>query len=161
MSLSPELGAPPDPAGWIEKQKEITGRQCGTCSLCCKVPKVEPDEPGGFSKPTNQWCQHCTKPGCGIYDERPQVCREFGCMWLINPAVPDHWKPEKSHIVLHFQEKKGQLELQVYVDRNYPQAWEAEPYCSELRKMVRLGFLVTPKYRTRLILGDKEAILSP
>lgn len=27
-------------------------------------------------------CDHVTRAGCGVYETRPQTCREFHCVWL-------------------------------------------------------------------------------
>ncbi len=53
-------------------------RECGTCTLCCKALPVE-----GIVKEAGQWCPHCVPgAGCGIYERRPQSCRDFDCLWL-------------------------------------------------------------------------------
>src|SRR5262245_34979797 len=67
-----------------------TGRQCGDCSLCCKLLNI--DE---LNKPANTWCQHCRpgKGGCSIYADRPPDCRTFACGWLTHPEFGDIWKP--------------------------------------------------------------------
>lgn len=72
-------------------------RECGTCSMCCKIPSIEE-----LSKPAETWCQHC-KPGkgCMIYENRPEVCREYICYWLMaEDVVPDWMKPSESRILL-------------------------------------------------------------
>jgi hypothetical protein len=57
------------------------GRTCGDCRLCCKLPDI-PE----LSKPRDRWCQNASRErgteGCTIYNDRPQVCREFSCAWL-------------------------------------------------------------------------------
>jgi hypothetical protein len=35
-----------------------------------------------LGKPANVACRHLTAKGCGIYEKRPQVCRDFRCDWL-------------------------------------------------------------------------------
>jgi len=50
---------------------------CGECSLCCKLMGVS-----SINKPVNRWCRHCTKPGCGIYHDRPRDCQDYACIWL-------------------------------------------------------------------------------
>ena len=42
--------------------KVVPGRECGSCSLCCKVYNVPEIE-----KPAGKWCRHCT-PGKGCTD---------------------------------------------------------------------------------------------
>jgi hypothetical protein len=46
------------------------------------IPEIE--------KPAGEWCQHCAiGKGCKVYDERPQMCVEFECLWLISQKRPD------------------------------------------------------------------------
>jgi len=108
-------------------------RECGSCTMCCKVygiPEIE--------KPAGQWCRHCRPgAGCSIYPDRPQMCRDFDCCWLIDPTMPDMWKPERSHIVLSIFPRNGFL--YALVDPATPQAWRKAPYFDYLRQMaVRL-----------------------
>jgi hypothetical protein len=60
--------------------------------------------------------------GCGIYDERPESCQKFNCLWLIDPRLPDEMRPDKSHVVLHVQ--KEMARLKVNVDPDTPDAWK-------------------------------------
>jgi len=57
------------------------GRSCGGCRVCCKLPDI-PE----LNKPRDTWCRHAVKrkgvPGCSVYADRPDVCREFECAWL-------------------------------------------------------------------------------
>jgi Fe-S-cluster containining protein len=85
-------------------QNKETGRSCGSCSMCCYLPLFKVGE---WKKPTNQWCQHFSGHSCNIYAERPDVCREFECMWLANNSLPDHWYPTKSKIIVTYPEEHG------------------------------------------------------
>jgi hypothetical protein len=72
------------------------GRDCGTCTLCCKVYEVP-----ALSKPSNKWCSHCTPgKGCGIHETRPGHCRSFFCMWMTEGWIGPEWKPEVSKFVI-------------------------------------------------------------
>ena len=35
-----------------------------------------------LDKPAKTPCKHLTASGCGIYEDRFPVCREYGCLWL-------------------------------------------------------------------------------
>lgn len=86
-------------------------RSCGTCSVCCKVFAFE-------GKEQNVWCQHAKKGrGCGIYGDRPQVCRHFRCLWLDGNLLPEH-RPDKIHGVV-VATLDGQ-NLTVHEDPGYP-----------------------------------------
>lgn len=106
-------------------------KQCGDCSLCCKIMAI-PE----LNKPKDSWCDHVIrKQGCGIYETRPHSCRAFKCLWLADPRLPPDWKPSKSKFVMVERE----AELLVHVDSNSPGAWRAEPYLSGLRAMAAKG----------------------
>jgi hypothetical protein len=72
------------------------GRECGDCTLCCKVMAIE-----ALVKSVGSWCPHC-KPGrgCLIYANRPTECQSFSCLWLVDDKLDAHWKPNKSKLVL-------------------------------------------------------------
>jgi hypothetical protein len=107
----------------------IEGRHCGTCTLCCKVLTV--DE---LRKPNGQWCPHCVQGrGCSIYSDRPNECRRFQCGYLMWPALGAHWLPARSKLVVAF--KPDGKEIVVHVDPGVPNAWRAEPYHAEIRKL--------------------------
>lgn len=73
-------------------------RQCGSCTLCCKVMGVHE---GDFHKPKDRWCPHALKhAGCGIYETRPTKCRDFNCLWVTGQfGHPEH-RPDKIHGVV-------------------------------------------------------------
>jgi hypothetical protein len=107
------------------------GRECGDCTLCCKVMAIEE-----LAKPVNAWCPHC-KPGrgCLIYASRPVECRSFACVWLVNDLLEEHWKPSRSKLVLTTSEDG----LEVRCDPGFPDAWHKQPFRSELREWAISG----------------------
>jgi hypothetical protein len=113
-----------DPAQFINTA--APGRDCGSCTLCCKVYEVP-----SLAKPANQWCSHCAPgKGCGIWQTRPDHCRAFFCMWMTDARLPAEWKPDKSKFVLTFDPASRYLMVQV--DPGAPKAWRQEPYYSQL-----------------------------
>jgi hypothetical protein len=90
-----------------------------------------------LDKPQNVWCRHLKMgQGCGIYETRPEPCREFYCRWMEDPRLGPEWKPNKSKIVLaHLAEHQ----LSVYVDPGAVGAWRKEPYLSGLMAMAKIG----------------------
>ena len=108
-------------------------RQCGTCTLCCKILTV-PE----FGNPTGVWCPHCVKAkGCAIHAIRPDVCRAFQCGYIPSPALEEHWRPSRSKLIIAF--KPDGKEVVIHVDPDVPNAWRAEPYYSEIRNMAANG----------------------
>ncbi|MBB3978224.1 hypothetical protein GGQ64_003458 [Rhizobium azooxidifex] len=100
------------------------GRSCGTCTLCCRLPDID-----ALSKPANAWCQHCrAEGGCTIYQDRPQVCRDFLCLWMVDDALGQEWEPARSHMMIYRQGPQ----VTVLVDPAHAAVWRREPYYSRL-----------------------------
>ncbi len=72
----------------------MTQRQCGDCLLCCKVLAV-----AALDKPANRWCLHANLGAhrCDIYEDRPEECRAFDCLWLKHD---EHTVPEPEQFVV-------------------------------------------------------------
>jgi len=76
----------------------VGGRECGACTICCKVLPIRAPE---FRKAANVLCEHCDEGrGCRIYQTRPKFCRSFHCEWRLGPGVPATWRPDKSGIFI-------------------------------------------------------------
>ncbi|MCA0399708.1 MAG: hypothetical protein LCH38_02700 [Proteobacteria bacterium] len=135
------------------------GRECGTCTLCCKlfpVPELE--------KPAGRWCRHIAQGrGCGIHETRPEICRAFFCQWVYNADLGPEWKPEVSRFVLSIY--PGSNSLVVTADPGAPAAWRAEPYLRNLRRWAEAALaqgdqvLVMHGARATAILPDREVEL--
>jgi hypothetical protein len=107
-------------------------RSCGSCTMCCKVYDVPPID----NKPRGVWCKHC-KPGrgCGIWESRPEFCKDFHCQWIKDDSFGPEWKPDTAKFVMNFRETLGILA--VMVDANNPGSWRREPYYSRLKMIAR------------------------
>lgn len=104
-------------------------RQCGDCTLCCKlVPVRELDKGAG------QRCLYQRHgAGCTIYAHRPMSCQLWSCLWYADaPRTADLRRPDRSHYVIDifpdFVEVTGGEEtirldvVVVWVDPKYPDA---------------------------------------
>jgi len=70
-------------------------RECGECSLCCTVLRV--DE---IAKLGGTTCQHVRAGGgCSIHARRPGICRGYECMWL-RGKFRDEDRPDRLQAVL-------------------------------------------------------------
>jgi len=105
-------------------------RECGTCSLCCKLLGVTE-----LGKAGGKWCEHAVVPGggCRIYGERPRSCRVFACGWLASEVYPEHWNPRRCKMVIGFDPRRGVVEI--YVDQG--RRWEQEPWRTDIERLAR------------------------
>lgn len=92
--------------------KNSTMRECGECTECCK----------GYLKcnvlgqnlGNGVGCNFLKKEGCGIYDNRPnQPCKEYNCVWKENLEIPDNMRPDKSNVIMNYQDHQGFFYLKV------------------------------------------------
>jgi hypothetical protein len=139
------------------------GRQCGDCSLCCKV---YPNDDEQLVKPAGKWCTHCKpgKGGCGIYPTRPETCRRFTCRWL-EGEFGDEWYPLKSKIVVRMIIiRPGTRVLDFNVDPAFPNRWREAPYYRKIKRQVIYG-LTRPfeegGFYTRVVVGPRLFYLYP
>jgi len=128
-------------------------RECGTCTLCCKVMGIY-----ALDKPRGRWCDHAMPGrGCAIYDDRPQECRTFSCLWLLDDNLGPEWKPEKSKMVLTADEASRRT--MVYVDASAPNAWQREPFQQRLMALMQAGL---PLGRlVFIVVGERTGLLLP
>lgn len=73
----------------------VPGRDCGDCTVCCTVPRI--DQPD-IQKVSGATCRHRGDTGCAVYDTRPQVCRSFYCAWRTVEIFDDGWRPDLSGV---------------------------------------------------------------
>lgn len=76
----------------------ITENKCGACTQCCtNLDVIE------LGKKAGEPCKHLTNSGCGIYESRPQSCRDFDCGYLLLSVKPK-MRPDRSGFVMYLQE---------------------------------------------------------
>ena len=129
-------------------------RQCGDCSLCCKVLGI-PE----LDKPKDSWCPNfLAGTGCRIYADRPPSCHNFVCRWLSDSMMGPEWKPSVCKMVV---DSKLSLFV-VHVDPAVSRPWRAEPYFSVLKRLSAQGLtkgtivMAIERRRTIIILPDRE-----
>ena len=146
--------------------KQRTGRDCGSCSLCCKLLSITAPE---LNKPPNVWCAHCRPgKGCSIYSARPEICQEFACGWLFDSALGDEWKPTRAKIVINYEVNKstGLIDCNFVVDPAVPGRWREAPYHAVIRQTAfnglnaiggrRFATYVKIREQTLIVLPRKE-----
>ncbi|MEQ1942410.1 hypothetical protein ABMA32_08315 [Mesorhizobium sp. VNQ89] len=121
--------------------------------MCCKLPLISV-----LGKPPGQWCEHCTiGVGCTIYDDRPQMCRDFFCQWIENKSIADYWKPEASKIILTQFPRTGFLYAQV--DPARPDAWKAPKLLSDLQRWAKQ--LLPVRKHVVVFVNDDATLIMP
>lgn len=107
--------------------------RCGACTLCCTVMRAEMEPP----KPAHETCRHCTDRGCAIYDDRPEVCSGFQCLWLATQqsralALPAAMRPDRCGVVIDLNPAGAVI---AHCER--PGSWRREPMRSWLLKQAQ------------------------
>lgn len=105
-------------------------RECGGCTLCCKLLPVQE-----LGKLANTRCRHqATGKGCKVYgtERMPPSCRLWSCQWLAGPFPGQ--RPDRAHYVVDTlpdyvtarHDVTGEVQhfpvVQVWVDPAYPDA---------------------------------------
>lgn len=129
------------------------GKSCGDCSLCCKLMGVE-----AIAKPAGAWCGHFRRGGggCGIYEDRPQACRDFACLWLTSEKLDAAWKPNHAHLILHTDQDGRRLN--VVVDPADPTAWKRDPY---YRRIKAMSVRAEDGYELVVCVGQRRFVIFP
>lgn len=109
-------------------------RSCDGCTMCCKLPAV-PE----IDKPANTWCKHCAiGKYCKIYQERPQGCKDFMCLWKVMPDFPEELKPDKCKVIWQMTEDG----LTAVATTEYPKAMETLAMKELISKFHAIGVKV-------------------
>ncbi len=117
--------------------------ECGTCTLCCKIMGV-PE----LDKLPGEWCPHCDpKVGCMIYEDRPQDCRDFECIWFQaqDREINNHMKgpelrPDRCKGVIVTSEQS--MGIVVKMDPHRPNAYKTGPLKRLIDKTPKLAWIV-------------------
>ncbi|VFU07214.1 conserved protein of unknown function [Methylocella tundrae] len=117
----------------------IPGKACGACSFCCKVLEIVE-----FEKPAGVLCENCLKSGgCGIYESRPDVCRDYECLWKGDRGLGAPLRPDRVGVIL--MEDPDSDEYRAVCDPAKPLAWRHPLVFQHLVAMARSGRIVVAK----------------
>ena len=109
--------------------------------MCCIV--LEIDE---LKKPAGPACLNCAYPGCRIYPDRPQVCRDFECEWLTSRTLPQHFRPDLIGAILMEDPDTGEYRAVCAPKR--PHVWRNPKVFAHLVAMAKAGRTVVAKAGT-------------
>jgi hypothetical protein len=128
---------------------------CEDCTGCCIVFEVKEVE-----KPFGQACKHLGPtlfgPGCQIYNERPDSCRRYVCLWLDSQRrveverMPEGLRPDVTKVVLGWPWGEDRETLFVYPYPGHDMAWQQQPVAGVLKRTLARGGKVV------VVLGDKR-----
>lgn len=77
----------------------VPGRECGGCNRCCIDLAIVDD---GMRKLPGVACGDCTDAGCAVYARRPQVCRDYHCLWRELGNLDESWRPDRSGVLIQW-----------------------------------------------------------
>jgi Fe-S-cluster containining protein len=69
-------------------------RECGDCQECCTLLDIRELDLAAGTK-----CKHQCDKGCAIHRVRPDVCRNFSCLWR-NGKLEQDQRPDKTGMIL-------------------------------------------------------------
>jgi Fe-S-cluster containining protein len=142
----------PDP----ERERRAASRQCGACSLCCTVLRV--DELG---KRAGHDCVHQRdERGCSIHATRPDICRRYRCLWL-QGGLEDGERPNQTGGIVDLETTGVGLRLGIRVMRRGD--FEASPALQAIAERYRnempvrisdVEDVMNPDHPFRVLLAD-------
>ena len=68
--------------------------ECGNCTACCRDLELH-EIPSAIG----ELCKHCTEDGCSIYEDRPEECKKFRCMWLQMENAGKELRPDICGVI--------------------------------------------------------------
>lgn len=107
-------------------------RQCGACTLCCRLLPVV-----SLRKPASQRCVHQFSGGCAVYHRAgfPRECSIWSCRWLVDAETIGLRRPDRTGYVIDIMpdliharqrpedEPAPVVCVQVWCDPARPEAW--------------------------------------
>jgi hypothetical protein len=118
---------------------DIPGKACGECNMCCQVLEIEE-----MAKPAGLLCKNCISgAGCAIYEDRPQVCRDFECLWKGDRRMSAPMRPDRVGTIL--MEDPDSDEYRAVCDPTRPLAWRTPAVFQHLVQMAKAGRIVVAK----------------
>jgi uncharacterized protein len=105
--------------------------------MCCSALEIEE-----MKKPAGPLCRHGGAGGCGVYADRPAVCRAFECEWLRSRDLPAHFRPDRAGVIL-MEDESGEYRAVAAPGR--PLAWRDPKLFAHLVAMAKSGRKVVAK----------------
>lgn len=100
-------------------------RSCGECTACCVLPRIPIGEDSDLLEgkqgytPCKYLRTHNCGTGCSIYSQRPQLCKDYRCLWRAGIIQGDERRrPDKLGLMFTLDEVE---------DKGVIEAWELWP----------------------------------
>lgn len=132
-------------------------RRCGACDLCCTVLRVDV-----LKKPGGVRCEHQRREGagCGIYPDRPQICRAYRCLWL-RGGLREEDRPDRLGAVVDLSTEEGPayLGIRQYREGAFASSPRLQEIAAEFRetlpvRVTRADDALDPDRPYRVLLPD-------
>lgn len=127
-------------------------RGCGKCTACCTAMAVDMTPVAAMSKPERVKCTHECAGGCAIYEDKPDSCSGFMCLWLAmelsDGRMPARWRPDRVGAVVDINSVGT---LTVHLEKE--NAWEQPGYLREL--ILYLARAKTPFSQNKYVILDR------
>lgn len=117
---------------------------CQDCTGCCKVFSV-PEVQKAFGEPCKHLGATAHGPGCRIYEERPDACRHYVCLFLDGERRGDPYRldprmlPERSKVVIGWPWGVERETVHIYPYPGYPDAWKQDPVKDFIKRTLARG----------------------
>lgn len=109
-------------------------KECGECSLCCKLLELPNVSKAG------QWCPHCMpgskEGGCTIHANRPSFCKGFHCFWRAESWL-DKYRPDRCDVI--FEALPGVYTILISINPSNPDAWKEKDILEVIFKLKNKG----------------------
>ncbi len=106
--------------------------------MCCSALEI-----AELKKPAGPKCVNCADVGCSIYAERPQVCRDFECEWLMSRTLPVNFRPDRIGVL--FRDDYDVDEYRAVCAPERPLAWRSPRVFAHLVAIAKTGRTVVAK----------------
>jgi uncharacterized protein len=130
--------------------QSLATNRCGDCNLCCLLTAV-PE----LAKPVRSWCHNCSEDGCKIYQNRPQSCKNYFCLWYVNEWMGESLRPDKCGVI--FEKLVDSTTYLVLVAPDRITALNSPKVVELALRLVKEGSAVVaivPNFQPRLILPE-------
>ncbi len=107
--------------------------------MCCSALEI-PE----FKKPAGPACSNCLAGGgCKIYLDRPQLCRDFECEWIMDRKLAANMRPDVIGTILMEDDDTG--EYRAVCSPSKPLAWRNPRVFAHLVSVAKTGRTVVAK----------------